>query len=113
MDLTLIKHAVECDDGAKRLSMRFLKDRATEGLRSRLSRELCTQISAELSRLGLTTIPRTLPTSENDFVWIIQKDSILGEITDVASVFANLDRLGQNPLPKLFDNYPNAKEGLL
>ncbi|MFF0475133.1 hypothetical protein [Streptomyces sp. NPDC004284] len=112
MDLTIIKHAVEVDDGVKRFSMRFLKEHAAED-RSRLSRELCTQISTELTRLGLTTIPRTLPTSENDSVWIIQKNSILGEITDVAAVFANLDKLGQNPLPMLFDNYPNAKGGLI
>ncbi|WP_432120937.1 hypothetical protein [Streptomyces sp. S1] len=112
MDLTIIKHAVECDDGVKRLSMRFLKEHAAEG-RSRLSRDLCTQITAELNRLELITIPRTLPTSENDFVWIIQKSSIMGEITTIAAVFANLDILNQNPLPKLFDNYPNAKDALI
>lgn len=112
MDLTIIKHAVEADDGAKRLSMRFIKKYAARD-RIRLSSELCEQISAELDKLDLVTLPRTLPTSENEYVWIIQKSGVLGEVVYVATVLANLEKLGANPIPKLFDNYPQAKAGLI
>ncbi|MFF0460741.1 hypothetical protein [Streptomyces mexicanus] len=111
MDFTIIKHAVEVDHGIKRLSMRFIKRYAAPE-RVRLSAELCTQIREELERIGLITLPRTLPRSENDFVWVIQRDSTLGEVTAVAAVLANLDKLGVSPVPQLFDNYPDAKQAL-
>ncbi|MFE1308352.1 hypothetical protein [Streptomyces sp. NPDC058755] len=111
MDFTIIKHAVEVDHGIKRLSMHFIKKHAAPE-RARLSSELCTQISEEFERLGLTTLPRTLPTSENEFVWVIQRDSILGEVTAVAAALADLDRLRMNPLPQVFANYPLAKSNL-
>ncbi|TGZ16578.1 hypothetical protein DV517_15510 [Streptomyces sp. S816] len=111
MDFTIIKHAVEVDHGIKRLSMHFIKKHAAPG-RARLSSELCTQISEEFERIGLTTLPRTLPSSENEFVWVIQRDSVLGEVAAVAAVLAHLDKLGMNPLPQVFDNYPQAKDNL-
>ncbi|MFJ3500411.1 hypothetical protein [Streptomyces sp. NPDC090135] len=111
MDLTIIRHAVEVDHGIKRVSMGFLKRHAAKE-RARLSADLCTQIAAELGRLGLGTIPRTLPTSENEYVWVILKDSPLGEIADVGAAVALLDEMDMNPIPKLFDQYPNAKSHL-
>ncbi|RDG36640.1 hypothetical protein [Streptomyces corynorhini] len=111
MDFTIIKHAVEVDHGAKRLSMYFIKQHAAPE-RARLSAELCAQISEEFARIGLSTLPRTLPTSENEFVWVLQSSSILGEVADIAAALVNLDKLGMNPLPQLFDNYPQAKSNL-
>ncbi|MET9011889.1 hypothetical protein [Streptomyces olivaceoviridis] len=111
MDFTIIKHAVEVDHGIKRLSMRFIKRYAAPE-RARLSAELCAQISDEFERIGLTTLPRTLPRSENDFVWVIQQDSILGQVAAVAAVLANLDKMGVSPMPQLFENYPEAKKAL-
>ncbi|MFF5925547.1 hypothetical protein [Streptomyces hydrogenans] len=112
MDLTIIRHAVEVDHGIKRVGMDFLKRRAAKD-RVRLSADLCAQISAELDRLGLTTIPRTLPTSENEYVWVILKDSILGEITQVGAAVALLDKMGMNPVPQVFEQHPNAKRNLI
>ncbi|MFJ6843561.1 hypothetical protein ACIQRE_12890 [Streptomyces griseoluteus] len=111
MDFTIIKHAVEVDHGIKRLSMHFIKKHAAPG-RIRLSAELCAQISEEFERIGLTTLPRTLPTSENEFIWVIQRDSVLGEVTAVAAALADLDKLRMNPLPQVFTNYPVAKSNL-
>ncbi|MGW3385879.1 hypothetical protein [Streptomyces cinereoruber] len=108
MDLTIIRHAVEVDHGIKRVSMSFLKQHAAKD-RARLSTELCNQIAAELDRLGLITIPHTLPRSENEHVWVILKDSALGEIVHIGVAFARLDDVGMNPIPQLFDQYPNAK----
>jgi hypothetical protein len=108
MDFTIIKHAVDVDHGVKRLSMRFIKKYAAPE-RARLSAELCAEISEEFERIGLTTLPRTLPTSENEFVWIIQRDSVLGEVVGVAAALADLDKLKMNPLPQVFGNYPLAK----
>ncbi|WP_031172727.1 hypothetical protein [Streptomyces durhamensis] len=107
MDFTVIAHAVKVDDGIKRLSMRFIKKYAAPG-RQRLSAELCEEISREFGELGLLTVPRRLPTSENEFVFVIEKDSILGQAVLVASTLVMLDRLGESPLPKLFDKYPDA-----
>ncbi|MFE7412398.1 hypothetical protein [Streptomyces laurentii] len=112
MDLTIVRHAVEADDGAKKFPMSFLKRHAAAG-RSRLSRDLCDQISASLEALGLMTVPMTLPTSENEIVWIIQKDSVLGEAIQIASVLVHLDKLNITQSPsQLLSNYPKAKEGL-
>lgn len=108
MDFTVIAHAVEVDHGIKRLSMRFIKKYAAPE-RQRLSTELCEEISKELDKLGLITLPRRLPTSENAFVFVIEKDSALGQTVTVASTLAALDKLGQNPLPRLFDNYTEAR----
>ncbi|MEV5508604.1 hypothetical protein [Streptomyces orinoci] len=111
MDFTIIRHAVEVDHGIKRLSMRFIKKHAAPE-RARLSSELCAKISDEFERIGLTTLPRILPTSENEFVWIIQRDSVLGEVAAVAAALAHLDKLGLSPLPQIFANYPRAKGDL-
>ncbi|MFF0257405.1 hypothetical protein ACFYR2_01005 [Streptomyces microflavus] len=111
MDFTIIKHAVEVDHGIKRVSMHFIKKHAAPE-RARLSAELCTQISEEFERIGLTTLPRTLPTAEGEFVWVIQRDSALGEVAAVAAVLAHLDKIGMSPLPQVFDNYPQAKSHL-
>ncbi|KOV63515.1 hypothetical protein [Streptomyces sp. MMG1121] len=111
MDFTIIKHAVEVDHGIKRLSMHFIKKHAAPE-RARLSAELCDQISDEFDRLGLVTLPRTLPRSENEFVWVMQRDSALGEVMAVAAALAELDKIKMNPLPQLFENYPAAKRNL-
>ncbi|WP_405979837.1 hypothetical protein [Streptomyces sp. NBC_00158] len=111
MDLMIIKHAVEADDGIKRLSMAFVKKHAAPD-RTRLSSELCAEISKELEKLGLITLPKRLPTSENAFVFVIGKESPLGHVVAVAASIAALDQVGANPLPKIFDNYPQAKAQL-
>ncbi|MBD0745970.1 hypothetical protein [Streptomyces sp. CBMA152] len=111
MDFTIIKHAVEVDHGIKRLSMHFIKRYAAPD-RARLSSELCAEISRKLGELGLITLPQTLPTSENEYVWVIQKDSELGEVVSVAAAVAHLDALNMNPIPHLFVNYPTAKGNL-
>ncbi|WP_030856891.1 hypothetical protein [Streptomyces sp. NRRL S-37] len=112
MDFTVIAHAVEVDDGIKLLSMRFIKKYAAPD-RQRLSAELCEEIAKELDKLGLITLPRRLPTSENASVFVIEKDSALGQTVAVASALATLDRLGQNPLPWLFENYSEARTQLI
>ncbi|MFE2374723.1 hypothetical protein [Streptomyces sp. NPDC059398] len=109
MDFTIIKHAVEVDHGIKRLSMHFIKKHAAPE-RARLSSELCAEINEEFERIGLSTLPRTLPTSENEFVWVVQRDSTLGEVAEVAAALAHLTKLGMSPLPQVFDNYPRAKD---
>ncbi|MFH0175292.1 hypothetical protein ACIA6D_08290 [Streptomyces cacaoi] len=111
MNFTVIAHAVEVDHGIKRLSMRFIKKYAAPE-RSRLSAELCEQITEAFDDLGLITLPRRLPTSENEFVFVIAKASPLGQVIDVATSLVLLDRLGQNPLPRLFENYPEARAQL-
>ncbi|MFH8748386.1 hypothetical protein ACH4GK_18995 [Streptomyces rimosus] len=111
MDFTIIKHAVEVDHGIKRLSMHFIKKLAAPE-RARLSAELCARISEELEQLGLVTLPRTLPTSESEFVWVIERDSDLGEVLAVATAVAHLDKLGMSPLPHLRDNHPRAIRSL-
>ncbi|MFI2761072.1 hypothetical protein ACH5A3_19730 [Streptomyces echinatus] len=113
MDFTVIANAVKVDDGIKRLSMRFIKKYATPPGRQRLSAELCAEIAREFDRLGLLTVPRQLPTSENEFVFIIEKDSVLGQAVSVASLLATLDKHGQSPLPKLFEDYPDARAHLI
>jgi hypothetical protein len=112
MDFTVIAHAVEVDHGIKRLSMRFIKKYAAPE-RQRLSAELCEEITTEFDKLGLITLPRRLPTSENDFVFVIEKNSALGQTVAVASALAALDKLGQSPLPRLFDNYSEARGHLV
>lgn len=111
MDLMIIKHAVEADDGIKRLSMAFVKKHAAPD-RTRLSSELCAEIGKELEKLGLITLPKRLPTSENAFVFVIEKESPLGHVVAVAGSIAALDQVGANPLPRIFDNYPQAKAQL-
>ncbi|MGA6175228.1 hypothetical protein ACPEIF_33880 [Streptomyces sp. NPDC012600] len=111
MDFTVIKHAVEVDHGIKRLSMSFIKKHAAPE-RARLSAELCGEISEEFEKIGLTTLPRTLPTDTREFVWIIQRSSVLGEVTAIAAALAQLDKIGMSPLPQVFDNYPQAKNSL-
>ncbi|MCM1965711.1 hypothetical protein [Streptomyces sp. G1] len=108
MDLIVIKHAVEANDGMARLSMGFVKKKAAPD-RARLSAEFCAEISKELDKMGIITLPRRLPTSENDFVCFIDKESALGHVVAVAAAIAALDAVGANPLPDLFKNYALAK----
>ncbi|MFD8971801.1 hypothetical protein [Streptomyces sp. NPDC059593] len=112
MDFTVIANAVYVDHGIKRLSMRFVKKYAAPE-RARLSAELCDQITEELDKAGLITIPKQLPTSENEFVFIIEKKSPLGQAVSIASAFTNLDRLGASPLPELFAQFPDARKFLI
>ncbi len=106
MDFTVIANAVEVDHGIKRLSMRFIKKYADPD-RDRLSREFCDQITAALAQLGLITLPMRLPTSENEFVFVIEKDSRIGQAVRIASSVAQLDKMGANPFPALGPhNYP-------
>ncbi|MFB7100400.1 hypothetical protein [Streptomyces hydrogenans] len=110
MDFTVIAHAVEVDHGIKRLSMRFIKKYAAPE-RDRLSAALREQISQELDAQGLMTLPRTLPPSENEFVFVIQKDSPLGQVLALANLAAAMERAGANP-PGIFDRFPEALKHL-
>ncbi|MCX5199043.1 hypothetical protein OOK31_35035 [Streptomyces sp. NBC_00249] len=108
MDFTVIANAVEVDDGVKRVSMRFIKKYAAPG-RARLSPELCEKITAALDTQGLITVPRTLPTSENEFIFVIEKDSPLGQAVKFATIGAQLDKAGLPLIPHFRDNFPAAK----
>ncbi|MFI5644178.1 hypothetical protein [Kitasatospora sp. NPDC051705] len=109
MDFTVIANAVEVDAGVKRLSMRFIKKYAAPE-RSRLSSELCETISNVLDAHGLLTVPRTLPTSENDWVYVISKESPLGQAVAIAATVANFAMLGAFPLGGLENNFPELQE---
>ncbi|MFD5217180.1 hypothetical protein [Streptomyces tendae] len=111
MNFTVIAHAVEVDHGVKRLSMRFIKKYAAPE-RQRLSAELCADIAKEFERLGLLTLPRRLPTSENEYVFVIEKDSPLGQAVALASSLALLEKVGENPMSWLLDNYPDIRSSL-
>ncbi|MEU9250621.1 hypothetical protein AB0D66_02060 [Streptomyces sp. NPDC048270] len=113
MDFTVIAHAVEVDHGIKRLSMRFIKKYADPG-RDRLSREFCDQITAELEKSGLITLPVRLPTSENEFVFVIEKESSIGQAVRIASSMAHLSKIGASPFSSLGPhNYPAMADDLL
>jgi hypothetical protein len=104
MDFTVIANAVEVDHGIKRLSMRFIKKYAAPE-RDRLSAALREQISKELDRHGLMTLPKTLPPSEMDFVFVIQKDSPLGQVVSLAATVAGMEKLGMTSFPPgMFDS---------
>ncbi|MFD8881846.1 hypothetical protein ACFV0H_04885 [Streptomyces erythrochromogenes] len=106
MDFTVIANAVEVDHGIKRLSMRFIKKYADPD-RDRLSREFCDQITQALAELGLITLPMRLPTSENEYVFVIKKDDPIGQAIQMASSIAQLERMNANPFPTLSShNYP-------
>ncbi|MFJ9880860.1 hypothetical protein ACIQRN_15165 [[Kitasatospora] papulosa] len=107
MDFTIIAHAIEVDHGVKRLSMRFIKRYAAPD-RVRLSAELCEQITQALDELGLMTLPRQLPTKENEFVFVIKKDSPLGEAVTIASSVAMMEKMGTPVIPSLFGRFPSA-----
>ncbi|MFI0738565.1 hypothetical protein ACH4PU_10780 [Streptomyces sp. NPDC021100] len=111
MDFTVIAHAVEVDHGIKRLSMRFIKKCAAPE-RARLSPELCEQISEALERQGLITLPKRLPTTENEFVFVIQKDCPLGESIQIAKLVTILDSMGTSPIANLKGMFPTLLEQL-
>lgn len=108
MDFTVIAHAVEVDHGIKCLSMRLIKKYAAPE-RERLSAALREQISKELDTQGLMTLPKTLPSSEKEFVFVIKKDSPLGQVVSVARVVAGMETLGMTSFPPgVLDNFPEA-----
>lgn len=111
MDFTVVAHAVEVDHGIKRFSMRFIK-RCAAPDRVRLSAELCGQIAQALDALGLTTLPRRLPTSETEYVFVIQKSSPIGEAVIIAASIAAMEKMGTPVLPALFERFPEAKRHL-
>jgi hypothetical protein len=111
MDFTIVAHAVEVDHGIKRFSMRFIK-RCAAPDRVRLSPELCEQITQALDVLGLTTLPRRLPTSETEYIFVIQKSSPLGEAVIIAASVAMMEKMGTPVLTALFDRFPAAKRYL-
>lgn len=112
MDFTVIAHAVEVDHGIKRLSMRFIKKYAAPE-RERLSAALREEISKELDRQGLMTLPKTLPPSENEFVFVIKKDSPLGQAVSLASLVAGMEKLGMTSFPPgMFESFPETLKHL-
>ncbi|MFD4977280.1 hypothetical protein [Streptomyces sp. NPDC058424] len=113
MDFTKIAHAVEVDHGVKRLSMHYLKQFVTPA-RERLSPELCRQISAALSELGLFTLPTTLPTSESEWVFVLSKTSALGQAVALSSMAFNMTKLRVLPASVLniSNNFPELAKHL-
>ncbi|MEU6967477.1 hypothetical protein AB0A71_07025 [Kitasatospora aureofaciens] len=105
----MIANAVEVDAGIKRVSMRFIKKYAAPE-RDRLSSELCVEISNALYEHGLVTVPRTLPTTENGWVYVIGKDSPLGQAVGIAATVANFTALGASPLGGLEHNFPGLQD---
>ncbi|MBP5891028.1 hypothetical protein [Streptomyces scabiei] len=106
MDFTKIAHAVEVDHGVKRVSMHYLKQFVTPS-RERLSPELCQKISTALGELGILTLPTTLPSSEHEWVYLLSRDSALGQAVALSSVAFNMTELGVLPtsildIPKNF-----------
>lgn len=111
MDFTKIANAVEVDHGVKRLSMRYIKQFVTPA-RERLSPELCEQISKSLDDLGLLTLPRTLPPSENAWVFILSKDSALGQAVTVSTGMFAMAQMGLAPVPDMAQSFPELAEQL-
>ncbi|MFH9547690.1 hypothetical protein [Streptomyces sp. NPDC017435] len=113
MDFTKIAHAVEVDHGVKRLSMHYLKQFVTPA-RERLSPELCQKISAALSEFGLLTLPTTLPTSENEWVFVLSKTSALGQAVALSSAAFNMTKLRVLPAAILDipSNFPELTKNL-
>ena len=107
MDFTIIKHAVRVDEGIKRFSMQFIKSIAAPD-RKRLSAELCEQIRDELDKLGLVTLPRRIPTSETDSLWIIERDSEMGELVLLGETLARFRSVGVPPVMDVLDQFPKA-----
>ncbi|MFQ6197820.1 hypothetical protein [Streptomyces sp. NPDC000405] len=99
------------DHGVKRFSMRFIKRYAAPD-RVRLSVELCERISQSLESLGLMTLPRQLPTSEAEYVFIIQKSSPLGQAVTMATSVAMMEKMGTSLIPGLFERFPDARRHL-
>ncbi|MFE7839128.1 hypothetical protein ACFU53_24675 [Streptomyces sp. NPDC057474] len=96
MDFTKIAHAVEVDHGVKRLSMHYLKQFVTPA-RERLSPELCQKISVALGELGPLTLPSTLPSSEHEWVFVLSRDSALGQAVALSSAAFSMSKLGVLP----------------
>ncbi|MER5767562.1 hypothetical protein [Streptomyces sp. NPDC001985] len=111
MDFTVIANALEVNDGITRVSMRFIKGYAAPS-RARLSLELCEEIAAALDRQGMVTLPRRLPTSENESVFVIRKDSPLGQAIRIAAIVAALDKLDTSPIAGMRDKFPDARKYL-
>lgn len=104
MDFTVLAHAVEVDHGIKRVSMRFIKKYAAP-TRMRLSSELNVEITKALAEHGLVTLPRSLPTSEEAFIFVLQADTVLGEAADLSAlIFAGrkLDMFADLDIEKRF-----------
>ncbi|MCM2391346.1 hypothetical protein [Streptomyces albipurpureus] len=93
MDFTVLAHAVEVDHGVKRVSMRFIKKYAAP-TRMRLSSELNAEITKALAEHGLVTLPRTLPTSEDAFIFVLQADTVLGEAANLSVMIFAGQKIG-------------------
>ncbi|MGW0395580.1 hypothetical protein ACWDYJ_32845 [Streptomyces sp. NPDC003042] len=108
MDFTVIANAVEVDDGVKRVSMRAIKKYAAPG-RARLSPELCEKITEALAAHRLITVPRRLPTSENEFVFVVHEDSPIGQAVAIATIATLLDNAGLPGISGFADRFPDAR----
>lgn len=109
MDFTVLAHAVEVDHGIKRVSMRFIKKYAAPE-RKRLSSELNEEITKALADHGLVALPRTLPTSEEAFIFVLQADTVLGEAAELSKVIFAGRRLGLFDGLNLEDRFPKLAE---
>ncbi len=56
------------------------------------------------------TVPRTLPTSEAEWVYVVAKDSPLGEAVTVASFVARLTKIGLAPFGEKTPTFPDLAE---
>jgi len=105
MGLEVIANAVKVDDGVKYLSMYTLKKYAAPH-RDRLSRDLCTEISAMLDKAGLITLPKVLPTYENHWVFVIEKGTALGQAVTLATRVVGISKLGAPTPAGIHQEYP-------
>jgi hypothetical protein len=79
-----IVSAVKLDGGVKRLPMWTVKQQVAP-YRDRLSTALSKEITDELKRRGILTLPTTLPTDERNWVILVEAKSALGEALTLAT----------------------------
>lgn len=106
MDFTVLANAVEVDHGIKRVSMRFIKKYAAPG-RARLSQELCTKITDALREQGLITLPHTLPPDEDAFIFVMARNSVLGDAASLSVAIFAMARFGMLTELKLEETFPH------
>ncbi|MEU3190551.1 hypothetical protein ABZ686_07865 [Streptomyces sp. NPDC006992] len=105
MGLEVIAHAVELDNGVKHVSMYDVKCYGAPG-RPRLSRDLCDELKERLNDLGLVTLPEQLPTSESEWVYILDKDSAIGQAVMLATASVIASKRGLSMPTDIGARYP-------
>jgi len=99
-----IVSAVKLDGGVKRLPMWTIKQQVAP-YRERLSTALSKEISDELRRRGILTMPATVPTDERSWVILIEAKTALGEAVSLASKAMLCSRLDMPMAPGAHDKH--------